>query len=94
MLDGILTSNESGTKYAYVVVNKDPKEEQQLKLDFAGMKLKPSKNIKAKVLTGKTPDDYNDIGAENRVVPKDMTLKVKDGCVELPPHSLTVLFLE
>lgn len=94
VLDGILTSNENGTKYAYVVVNKDPKEEQKLKLDFQGMKLKPVNKVKAKVLTGKTPDDYNEIGAEKRVMPKDMTLNVKDGKVILPPHSLTVLFLD
>ena len=32
-----------------------------------------------------------EIGAENRVIPKDRTFNVKDGSVELPPHSLTVL---
>ena len=38
-------------------------------------------------------DDYNDIGAENRVVPVEMELNVMDGKVNLPPHSLSILFL-
>jgi len=93
VLDGILTSNENNTKYAYVVINKDPTEKQTLKLDFQGLNLKSTKKVKATVLSGKTADDYNEIGAEERVVPKEMTLSVKEGCVTLP-HSLTVLFFE
>lgn len=49
---------------------------------------------KRKILTGKSPDDYNDIGAENRVVPQDRTFAVKNSSVILPPHSLVFLTIE
>lgn len=91
VLDGVLTVNEDNSRYAFIVVNKDPEKAHRLHLDFEGMKLKPMKQIEAKVLSGQSPDDYNDIGAEDRVVPQSKVLKVKNNSVELPPHSLTVL---
>ena len=62
-----------------------------MNIDFEEMNIKFPKRISGKVLSGSSPDDFNEIGAENRVVPQDMTFEVKDGCVELPPHSLVVL---
>lgn len=88
VLDGILTVSADGKRHALVVVNKDPSQSRKLTLDV-GKKL--PRKIEGKVLSGASPDDYNQIGAENRVVPTDRTFSVKDDCVELPPHSLTVL---
>lgn len=88
VLDGILTVNEDGTRHALVVVNKDP--EHSRKLTIATTKKLP-RRIEGKVLSGASPDDYNEIGAENRVTPEDRMFNVKDGSVELPPHSLTIL---
>ncbi|MBQ2300688.1 MAG: hypothetical protein II279_04315, partial [Bacteroidaceae bacterium] len=88
VLDGILTVNEDGTRYALVVVNKDPKQSRKLTLPT---NKKLPRRIEGKVLCGASPDDYNEIGAENRVTPEDRQFVLKDGCVELPPHSLTVL---
>ena len=47
----------------------------------------------ATVLSGTSTDDYNDIGAENRVVPVKTAFEVKDGKVSLPPHAITCLEL-
>ncbi len=88
VLDGILTVSADGKRHALVVVNKDPVHSRKLALEV-GSKL--PRKIEGKVLSGASPDDYNEIGAENRVIPKDRTFNVKDGSVELPPHSLTVL---
>ena len=49
--------------------------------------------MSATVLSGASTDDYNDIGAENRVVPIKTTLEVKDGKVSLPPHAITCIEL-
>ncbi|MBO5465888.1 MAG: hypothetical protein IKK92_10240 [Prevotella sp.] len=56
--------------------------------DFKYVKINDKKG---KVLSGASPDDYNEIGAENRVIPTDCIFNVKDRSVELPPHSLCVL---
>jgi alpha-N-arabinofuranosidase len=55
------------------------------------MGVKIPEKVTGKLLCGSSPDDYNEIGAENRVVPEECIFEVKDGCVELPAHSLVVL---
>jgi alpha-N-arabinofuranosidase len=94
VLDVVLTSNEAGTRYVYAIVNKDPKESVNLQLDFAAIGKKAPKQLVGKVLNGNSPDDYNDIGAEDRVVPHDVNFKLAGSTVTLPPHSLVFLTLE
>ena len=45
----------------------------------------------AKILTGESTDSYNDIDNPNRVAPKEIELKFRDGIIQLPPHSLTIV---
>ena len=49
---------------------------------------------KAKILTGESTDSYNDIEHPNRVAPKEVELKFKNGVVHLPPHSLTIVYIK
>ena len=91
VLDCTLTSNEDGTRYALAVVNKDPEKSHSLNIDFDKMGVKIPAKVTGKLLCGSSPDDYNEVGAENRVVPEDKTFEVKDGSIELPAHSLVVL---
>jgi alpha-L-arabinofuranosidase len=49
---------------------------------------------KAKILTGESTDTYNDIEHPNRVAPKEVELKFKNGVVLLPPHSLTIVHIK
>ncbi len=94
VLDVVLTSDQQGKRFVYAIVNKDPKRSIELKLDFEKMGKKAPAALKGEVLTGKTPDDYNDIGAEQRVVPQKKEFKVKDGAITLPPHSLTFIAVD
>lgn len=94
VLDVVLTANEAGTRYVYAIINKDPKRTISLELDFESIGKKAPKKLEGKVLSGSSPDDYNDIGAENRVVPQDKIFFVKNSCVMLPPHSLVFLTVE
>lgn len=94
VIDGILTANADGTRFVYALVNKDPKSSRQVRLDLEGMPAVKGKKLKGVVLQGASTDDYNDIGAENRVVPEDMRYSLKDGQVTLPPHSLNFLIIE
>ena len=94
IIDAVLSSNKTGTRYVYAITNKDPDRSIDVSLDFAGLGKKAPKKLTGKVLSGKSPDDYNDIGAENRVVPKDNVFNVKNSAVTLPPHSLVFLTIE
>ena len=61
--------------------------------DVSALSLGGSRAVAATVLAGASPDDYNDIGAENRVVPVKTQLEVKDGKVTLAAHSLSCIVL-
>ena len=93
VLDLVLTTDEQRSKYVLAVVNKDPDKAQPLTLDFASLGKKQPREVHATVLSGQSPDDYNDRGREH-VVPQEQVLKVgKDGAVSIPAHSLTFLDL-
>ena len=94
VLDVVLTADKERTRYACAIVNKDPAAERLVSLDFDGMGIKPKRKLRGMVLSGSSPDDFNEVGAEDRVVPRERDFAVKDGKVALPPHSLTVLFVE
>jgi alpha-N-arabinofuranosidase len=81
VLDAIVTCNDAKNRFVIAVVNKSPDKAVEFAPDF-------------ELLTGSSPNDYNDIGSENRVVPKETTLKIKDGKIILPPHSLTFVELQ
>ncbi len=94
VLDVVLTSNSSGTRFVYAIVNKDPERAIDLRLDFEGIGKKVPNTIDGQVLSGNSPDDFNDIGAENRVVPLKKTFKITDSKINLPPHSLVFVNVE
>ncbi len=94
VIDVILTSDEGGNRFVYAIINKDPDRTIDFKIDFEGLGKKAPKSLNGDVLNGKTPDDYNDIGAENRVVPVKTTFKVQDGKVSIPAHSLTFITVD
>jgi alpha-N-arabinofuranosidase len=93
VLDAIVTCNDAKTHFVIAVVNKSPDKPIDFAPDFASLTGSTPKQLSAVTLGGKSPDDFNDIGAENRVVPEETTLKVKDKTVSLPPHSVTFLRL-
>ena len=92
VIDAVLTVDDSGSRYALAVVNKDPSKAVSLTLDpFLFGKKIPSE-LSAQVLSGNGPDDFNEVGAEDHIVPRSARLCVsKSGCVTLQPHSLTVI---
>ena len=92
-LDVALSVNDDKTRYVLAVVNKDPENAAEVKLNFlSGMKELPT-TLEATVLSGSSPDDFNDVGAENRVVPQKTTVEVKNGKVAIAPHSVTFIVI-
>ena len=106
-VDAILTASDDGKRRVLAVVNKLPDKSVSFDISAlssgwpthsSGWPTSASANagptsVSATVLSGTSTDDYNDIGAENRVVPVKTTFEVKDGKVSLPPHSITCLEL-
>lgn len=92
VIDAILTSSRDGKRRVYAIVNKDPEQSRSVALDFGNMKAK--KKLNGVILQGSSVDDYNDIGAENRVVPQETTYAVKNNTVTFPPHSLNFIIVE
>lgn len=92
VIDCILTSNADNSRYVLAIVNKDPSKEQSVRLDIP--EIKTSKRLKNYMLSGNSVDDYNDIGAENRVVPQETSLRVNKGNIVVPPHSINLIVIE
>jgi alpha-N-arabinofuranosidase len=94
VLDAVLTCNDAKTRFVLAVVNKHPDRAIEFAPDFDGLNVTVPKQVSATILSGSSPDDYNDIGAENRVVPEEKTLKVNKGKIYLPAHSLVLITIE
>ncbi len=92
-VDAILTCDKERKHFVYALVNKDPEKETDVNLSLAELGIKKAKTLKATILTSKSVDDYNDINNE-KVVPKDITLKVKNDCISLPAHSLVFVYAD
>ena len=90
-VDAVLTASDDGKRRALAVVNKSP--DKAVSFDISALTSGRPTSVSATVLSGASTDDYNDIGAENRVVPVETSLEVKDGKVSLPPHAVTCIRL-
>ena len=89
VIDAIATVDEKGENWAISLVNRHPSENIECKVTMGNKVLNGT--YKATILTGETTDSYNDIENPNRVEPKEVELKFKNGIVQLPPHSLTIV---
>ena len=89
VIDAIATVDEEGENWAISLVNRHPSENIECKVTMGNKVLNGT--YKATILTGETTDSYNDIENPNRVEPKEVELKFKNGIVQLPPHSLTIV---
>ena len=90
LVDAVLTVSDDGKRRVLAVVNKSP--DSIVAFDVSS--LTSAAALNATVLDGDSPDAFNDIGAENRVVPRKTELKVSGGKVSLAPHSLSVIELK
>ena len=92
VLDAVLTVSGDGRSRVLAVVNKSP--DKTVELDVSALTGGAADaEFPATVLSGASPDDYNDIGAENRVTPFETVFRAKNGKVPLPPHSLSCIRL-
>ena len=91
VIDAIATVDKKGERWAVSLVNRHPSEKIECKVTMGDKVLNGTYN--ATILTGENTDSYNDIEHPNRVAPKEVELKFKNGIVHLPPHSLTIVHI-
>ena len=88
-VDVIVTSNQNKNLLTLVLVNKDPQRAADCDLGLASS----GNTVGAIILSGDSPDAYNDIETPDRVIPLTTQLEVNRGHVQIPPHSLVILTL-
>ncbi len=91
VMDAIATVDTSGRNWAISMVNRHPSEHVDCTVFIGDKPLNGT--YKATVLTGDSPDAYNDIEHPDSVIPKEMQLHFKKGVTSLPPHSLIIIHL-
>lgn len=91
VLDAVLSVSADGSRRVLAVVNKHPDEEQTLDL---GPLAPQGASVEAVVLSGETPDDFNDEANPGRVAPREMDLELDGAAVKLPAHSLAFIYLQ
>lgn len=89
VVEAIATIDESAKHWAIALVNRHPTETVACSVNIVGELLNGS--YKATVLTGASPDAYNDIANPDRVAPREQPLTFSKGMASLPPHSLTII---
>jgi len=89
VVDAIATVDKSGKRWAISLVNRHPSDSVACTVKMKDTLV--DGEYDATVLTGDSPDSYNDIEHPNRVVPKKIKLTFKKGVANLSPHSLTIV---
>jgi len=73
------------------MINRHPSKAVRCTVSIGGATIDGT--FRATVLTGDSPDAFNDIEHPNRVTPQKTELVFDEGAVSLPPHSLSIVEL-
>jgi len=91
LVDSVATVDASGRRWAIALVNRHPTSAVACTLRMDGAVLEGT--YPAVVLSGDSPDAFNDLHHPDRVVPVETRLTLAQGAATLAPHSLTILKL-
>jgi len=89
VLDAVATVDESGKTWSIALVNRHPEKAVACTVKIKDTLL--DGQFEATILSGDSPDAFNDIDHPDRVVPEKTKLVFKNGKVNLPPHSLSIV---
>ncbi|HML74023.1 MAG TPA: alpha-L-arabinofuranosidase C-terminal domain-containing protein [Anaerohalosphaeraceae bacterium] len=89
LVDAIVTCDEAKQTFSVAMVNRHPSKPADCTIELKGRSL--DGQFDAVVLSGSSPDDYNDIQHPDRVVPESKKMMFRQNTVSLPPHSLTIV---
>ncbi len=85
-LDAVATCGDDRRRWAVALVNRHPERPARWRLDVGGA----IQRAQLTILSGDSPDAFNDVQHPNRVVPETRELALGDAPLELPPHSVAV----
>jgi alpha-L-arabinofuranosidase len=89
VLDAIATVDGAGRNWAVALVNRHPNKPVACSVKMKDRLLEGA--CRATILSGDSPDAYNDVKNPNRVTPRNTNLTFAKGVVNLPPHSLVIV---
>ncbi|WP_298455613.1 alpha-L-arabinofuranosidase C-terminal domain-containing protein [uncultured Cellulomonas sp.] len=89
VLDHLPTLHADTGTLTVALVNRHPSAELSCDLSVGGQPV--TGELDATVLAGPGVDAYNDVGTPSRVVPERTRIRVDEGRVVLPPHSVSVV---
>tara|TARA_B100000131_G_scaffold173297_1_gene167435 strand:- start:798 stop:1259 length:462 start_codon:yes stop_codon:yes gene_type:complete len=92
VIDAVATVDKNGNKWAISLVNRHPSKNLECEVKMGDELLNGTYN--ARILTGESTESYNDIDHPNRVSPEKVELTFRNGIVNLPPHSLTIVHIK
>ena len=91
-VDALATSDQSGKRKVVSLVNRQPEQTLNCKISFEEMTL--DGEYEATILSGDSPDAFNDIDHPDSVAPQHKRISIRNGIVQLPPHSLTMIVVQ
>ncbi|NND08037.1 MAG: hypothetical protein HKN87_16785 [Saprospiraceae bacterium] len=92
VVDAVATVDENAENWAISLINRHPREDVVCTINLGNRML--DGKYEATILTGGTPQAFNDIEHPNRVAPKRTELIFENGAVKLPPHSLIIVHVQ
>jgi alpha-N-arabinofuranosidase len=87
VVDAVVTCSDDKKHLTIALVNKHPEKETVCDLGLEGI----DGNFMATILSGDSTEAFNDIANPNRVIPQERKVKIKNGKVTIPAHSLVIL---
>lgn len=87
VVDAVVTCSNDKKQLAIALVNKDPEKEILCNLGMGNL----NESITATILSGDSTESFNDIENPDRVVPQKIKVKIKNGKLMVPAHSLVIL---
>ena len=86
VFDAIVTCDSDWRRISMMLVNKHPNRSVSCSIVIDGRKIEGS--YQTILLSGDSPDVYNDIEHQDNVVPVEHKMTFNRGKVDLPPHSI------
>jgi alpha-L-arabinofuranosidase len=88
-LDAVATCSDDRKQTAVALINRHPKMPARWQMNLRNVMNRA--NTRVTILSGDSPDAYNDVSRPSRVVPRTHELPANAAFVELPPHSIAVV---
>ncbi|HEM47069.1 MAG TPA: alpha-N-arabinofuranosidase, partial [Alphaproteobacteria bacterium] len=88
-LDAVTTCSSDRKHVAVALVNRHPRTSARWKMHLRNVM--GQERAKVTILSGDSPDAYNDVAHPSRVVPHTLQLTPGATSLELPPHSISVV---